>query len=113
MSSLIPTDYTTSLASIRRLVHEARYIAPRRVNIELLRIYWQIGATIIERQKTAPWGSKVPSQLSVNLRAEFLTANGFSPANLKCMRRFGRRGPIRAQSVNDPLANCPGATSSS
>jgi predicted nuclease of restriction endonuclease-like (RecB) superfamily len=107
MSSLIPTDDTTSLASIRRLVHEARYIAPRRVNIELLRIYWQIGATIIERQKTAPWGSKVPSQLSVNLRAEFLTANGFSPANLKYMRRFAEAWPDQDAIGQRPVGQLP------
>jgi predicted nuclease of restriction endonuclease-like (RecB) superfamily len=71
MSSPVPTDYAATLESIKRLVHEARYIAQRRVNTELLRLYWQIGATIIERQKTAPWGSKVLSRLSADLRAEF------------------------------------------
>ncbi|MFC5931809.1 hypothetical protein [Cryobacterium melibiosiphilum] len=41
MSSLVPTDDADTLESIKRLVHEARYIAQRRVNTEMLRLYWQ------------------------------------------------------------------------
>ena len=37
MSSPVPTDYAATLESIKRLVHEARYIAQRRVNTELAR----------------------------------------------------------------------------
>ncbi|MFV9429172.1 DUF1016 N-terminal domain-containing protein [Rhodococcus rhodochrous] len=62
MSSPVSSEYADTLESIKRLVHQARYVAQRRVNTELLRLYWQIGATIIERQKTAPWGSKVLSR---------------------------------------------------
>ncbi|WP_414706309.1 DUF1016 N-terminal domain-containing protein [Rhodococcus rhodochrous] len=76
MSALVPTDYAATLESIKRLVHEARYIAQRRVNTEQLRLYWQIGATIIERQKAAPWGSKVLARVSVDLREEFPTVKG-------------------------------------
>ena len=63
------------------------------MNTELPRLYWQIGATIIGQQKTAPWGSKVLSQLSMDLRAEFPYTKGFSPANLKYMRRFTEAWP--------------------
>lgn len=59
----------------------------------MLWLYWQIGAPIIGRQKTAPWGSKVFSQLSVDLRAEFPHTKGFSPANLEYMRRFAEAWP--------------------
>ncbi|MBC7596994.1 MAG: DUF1016 domain-containing protein [Kineosporiaceae bacterium] len=107
MSSLVPTDYPATLESIRRLVHEARYIAQRRVNTELLRLYWQIGATIIQRQKTAPWGSKVLAQLSVDLRAEFPSARGFSPANLKYMRRFAEAWPALDAIGQRPVGQLP------
>ncbi|CCW15078.1 DUF1016 N-terminal domain-containing protein (plasmid) [Rhodococcus aetherivorans] len=69
------------------------------MNTELLRLYWQIGTTIIERQKAAPWGRKVLAQLSADLRAEFPGAKGFSPANLKYMRRSAEAWP-------DPDAIC-------
>ena len=113
MSSLVPTDYAATLESIKRLVHEARYVAQRRVNTELLRLYWQIGATIIERQRTAPWGSKVLSQLSEDLRAEFPTTRGFSPANLKYMRRFAEAWPTEDAIGQRPVGQLPGVTSSS
>ena len=107
MSSLVPTDYAATLESIKRLVHEARYIAQRRVNTELLKLYWQIGATIIERQKTAPWGSKVLSRLSADLRTEFPNAKGFSPANLKYMRRFAEAWPDQEAIGQRPVGQLP------
>lgn len=107
MSSLVPTDYAATLESIKRIVHEARYIAQRRVNTELLRLYWQIGATIIERQKTAPWGSKVLARLSADLRAAFPTVKGFSPANLKYMRRFAEAWPDPATIGQRPVGQLP------
>ncbi|MDJ0419664.1 PDDEXK nuclease domain-containing protein [Rhodococcus opacus] len=107
MSSPVPTDYAATLESIKRLVHEARYIAQRRVNTELLKLYWQIGATIIERQKTAPWGSKVLSRLSADLRTEFPGAKGFSSANLKYMRRFAEAWPDQEAIGQRPVGQLP------
>lgn len=107
MSSLVPPDYADTLESIKRLVHQARYVAQRRVNTELLRLYWQIGSTIIERQKHAPWGSRVLSRLSEDLRAEFPSVKGFSPANLKYMRRFAEAWPDPAAIGQRPVGQLP------
>jgi predicted nuclease of restriction endonuclease-like (RecB) superfamily len=107
MSSLVPSDYVATLESIKRLIHEARYVAQRRVNTELLGLYWQIGSVIIERQKSAPWGSKVLVQLSADLRAEFPTAKGFSPAKLKYMRRFAEAWPDRDAIGQRPVDQLP------
>lgn len=107
MSSLVPPDYADTLESIKQLVHQARYVAQRRVNTELLRLYWQIGATIIERQKAAPWGSRVLSRLSEDLRAEFPSVKGFSPANLKYMRRFAEAWPDPDAIGQRPVGQLP------
>lgn len=107
MSSPVPSEYADTLESIKRLVHQARYVAQRRVNTELLRLYWQIGATIIERQKTAPWGSKVLSRLSADLRTEFPGVKGFSPANLKYMRRFAEAWPDPDAIGQRPVGQLP------
>ncbi|TCN53509.1 putative nuclease of restriction endonuclease-like (RecB) superfamily [Rhodococcus sp. SMB37] len=107
MSSPVPSDYADTLESIKQLVHRARYIAQRRVNTELLRLYWQIGATIIERQKTAPWGSKVLSRLSADLRTEFPGVKGFSSANLKYMRRFAEAWPDPNAIGQRPVGQLP------
>jgi hypothetical protein len=55
MTELEPTDYAATLDELKRHVHEARYQAQRKVNTELLRLYWRIGATILDRQRTAGW----------------------------------------------------------
>ena len=44
-------------------------------------MHWQIGETPIERQKTAPWGSKVLSRLSADLRAHLYLREGAAPSN--------------------------------
>ena len=43
---------------------------------------------ITGRPKTARWGSKVLSQLSMDLRAEFPAAKGFSPASVGMLREY-------------------------
>lgn len=84
MTELEPTDYAATLEELERRVYQAQ----RKVNTELIRLYWQVGHTILERQQTERWGSKVLSRLATDLRAEFLTMKGFSRANLFYMRGF-------------------------
>lgn len=88
MTELEPNDYAAALEQIKRHVRGARYQVQRKANAELLRLYWQIGETIIARQRAAAWGDRVLRRLADDLRAEFPTMKGFSPSNLKYMRRF-------------------------
>lgn len=104
---IVPADYASTLERIKRLVHEARYAAQRRVNTELLRLYWQIGRTILDRQKVAPWGSKVLDHLAGDLRAEFPTMKGFSRANLFYMRRVAEAWPDIEAFVQQPAGQMP------
>ncbi len=53
-------------------------------------MYWEIGNAILERQKNEGWGSKVIDRMSYDLKNEFPDMNGFSPRNLKYMRKFAR-----------------------
>lgn len=55
-------------------------------NTELLRLYWRIGDTILDRQAQQAWGSKVLERIATDLRTEFPTMTGFSRANLFYMR---------------------------
>jgi hypothetical protein len=58
------------------------------VNTALLTFYWDLGADIVERQKTAQWGSGFLKQLSADLMAEFPDVKGFSEANIRFVRRW-------------------------
>ncbi|WP_256377412.1 DUF1016 N-terminal domain-containing protein [Oerskovia sp. KBS0722] len=69
-------------------MHATRIRAARAVNSEVLRLYWSVGHEILERQQVAGWGSKVIDRLAADLRREFLDQRGWSPSNLKNMRRI-------------------------
>jgi predicted nuclease of restriction endonuclease-like (RecB) superfamily len=51
-------------------------------------MYWDIGQSILERQRDKGWGAKVIDRLSHDLKTAFPDMSGFSPRNLKYMRKF-------------------------
>lgn len=59
------------------------------VNIEMLKLYWNIGKIIMEIQKgneRASYGDSILEKLSIKLTNEF--GKGFSARNLRTMRKF-------------------------
>ena len=56
----------------------AQVKAAIKVNTELLRLYWRMGADICEKQKSATWGDGWLKELSRELMAEFPNMKGFS-----------------------------------
>lgn len=81
-------DYSQFLNSIKSRIREARISAARKVNKELIALYWSIGKDIVEKQEQLGWGKSVVEQLSEDLKNEFLGMDGFSTRNLWDMRRF-------------------------
>jgi predicted nuclease of restriction endonuclease-like (RecB) superfamily len=84
----VPSSYEATLAELKEQVHAARFTAQRRVNSELVGLYWRIGNTIAERQAAEGWGAKVIGRLADDLRTVFPDMKGFSPRNLTYMRTF-------------------------
>lgn len=107
MTDLVPDDYAATLEELKRQVHAARYQAQRRVNTELMRLYWGIGSTIVDRQLQAAWGSKVIDRLASDLRAEFPSMKGFSRANLFYMRRVAEAWPDAELFVQQAAGQLP------
>jgi predicted nuclease of restriction endonuclease-like (RecB) superfamily len=87
-SSPAVSGYAAALTELKQQVRAARFKAQRRVNTELIRLYWGMGATILQRQGDEGWGSNVIGRLATDLRAEFPEIKGFSRANRFYMRRF-------------------------
>ncbi len=81
-------DYPALLAEVKARVQAAQYAALRAVNKTLVRLYWDIGQLIVERQHSEGWGKGVVEQLSNDLRATFPGVGGFSVQNLWYMRQF-------------------------
>jgi hypothetical protein len=66
-------------------------------------LYWDIGQTILNRQDEQGWGAKIIDRLSEDLKEAFPEMNGFSPRNLKYMRKFAEQWPNR-EIVQEALA---------
>ena len=63
--------YSDLLAQIKAQVLQSRVQAARKINTELITMYWNIGRLILDRQTSEGWGSKVIDQIAADLRAEF------------------------------------------
>lgn len=81
-------EYAGLLQDVKQLIHSAQYEALKSVNKELIRLYWNIGRMIVERQKEHGWGKSIVETLAKDLQWEFPGMQGFSPQNLWYMRQF-------------------------
>ena len=81
-------DYTAFVGELTARISAARVAAARSVNMELVSLYWDIGAAIREKQTTLGWGDGVVDRLALDLKRTFPGATGFSPSNLWRMRQF-------------------------
>ena len=76
------------VSQLKNEIRSAQIKAAVRVNTELLRLYWRMGADICEKQKTASWGDSWLKELSNELTSEFPEMKGFSHRNLKYIRQW-------------------------
>jgi len=60
----------------------------KKVNIELMQLYWEIGSKIEHRQRKQGWGKSVVEVLAKELQKEFPGTKGFTARNLWFMRQF-------------------------
>ncbi len=105
-SSAMPEWYAEMLDNIKQLVAEGRRQVMWTANVQMSMMYYQIGTEILKRQSTEGWGAKVVDRLSADLKHSFPEMQGFSPRNLKYMRRFAELWPD-AQIVQRCVAQLP------
>ena len=86
----VPALYATLLADIKQRVQRAQVRAMLAVNAELIRLYWDIGRVIDERQQQEGWGAGVIPRLARDLRNDLPEEKGFSERNIKQMLAFYR-----------------------
>ena len=84
-------------------IKETRLRFVIQANTGMITLYWNIGNDILRRQETEGWGAKVIDRLSADLKEEFPEMSGFSPRNLKYMRRFAETW-TDSQIVQQPVA---------
>lgn len=88
--SFIKADatYTAWLKGIKQSFAQTQLKAAVSVNTALLEFYWQLGAEIVDKQKSSQWGDGFLAQLSQDLSAEFPDVKGFSKRNLWAIRQW-------------------------
>ncbi|MBK6627987.1 MAG: DUF1016 family protein [Flavobacteriales bacterium] len=107
------TAYRDLLRALQERIDSAKLNAARAVNHELVLLYWDLGRSILEKQRSEGWGESVVERLSRDLRKRYPGTTGFSPRNLWDMRRFHEtwsRNAILRQAVaelSEPFLNTP------
>lgn len=86
MKNIIGKEYVKFLNEIKSRVITARVHAIKSVSQELIKLYWDIGKSIVEQQEKYKWGDAIVEKLANDLVAEFEGARGFSVQNLWRMR---------------------------
>lgn len=84
----LPQGYTPFIQEIKERILKGRLETVVAANSAMILLYWEIGNAILLRQKNEGWGAKVIDRMSYDLKTEFPDMSGFSPRNLKYMRKF-------------------------
>lgn len=84
----ITNEYKVFFTEIKEKIYKAQYEAMKQVNVTLIRLYWDIGKSIVEKQQLHKWGKSVVETLAADLQNEFPGMNGLSNRNVWRMRRF-------------------------
>ena len=82
------TIYGSFIKEIKELIYRRQYEAMKKVNTELMLLYWEIGEEIDRKQREQGWGKSVVEILAKELQKEFPAVQGFSSRNLWLMRSF-------------------------
>ena len=90
MSKLIHIDsgYASWIQEIGHRFRKHQLQASVKVNMEMLRFYWSLGADIVNLEAESRWGDKFFQQLSLDLNDILPGVKGFSVTNLGYMKRF-------------------------
>lgn len=89
----LDNSYIQTINELKQKIKAARIKAALAVNAEMIYLYYDIGKTILERQTKEGWGTKIIDRLSKDLSSSFPEMKGFSPRNLKYMRKFAEFYP--------------------
>ena len=81
-------NYKNWISSLKDKIRSAQIKAALSVNEQMIMLYWDIGKSIVEKQKEHNWGSKIVEQMALDLKRELPDTNGFSRTNLFAMRKF-------------------------
>jgi len=84
----IDQEYKTLIREIKIKIQTSQIKAHIKVNVELLKLYWDIGKIITIKQNKSSWGDGVIKQISKDLQLYFPNMKGFSVRNIVYMKKW-------------------------
>ncbi len=89
MNDLVKNDeYYDDFSKIIEMIETRRYNAYRKVNEELIALYWDIGCFVSRQLESHRWGSKVVGSLALFLKQKYPTLKGFDRSGIYRMKQF-------------------------
>jgi predicted nuclease of restriction endonuclease-like (RecB) superfamily len=102
----MPDSYSVFFRDLKKRIQQGRLKIVLSANSALVMMYWDIGNSILQKQNNEGWGAKVIDRLSYDLKDAFPEMSGFSPRNLKYMRKFAESWPEK-EIVQRTVAQIP------
>jgi len=81
-------EFKDFVTDIKNRILSSQYEALKKLNRELIALYWAIGKDIVSKQEAYGWGKSVVKNLSQELQKEFVGMKEFSERNVWNMRTF-------------------------
>ncbi|MGN1404660.1 MAG: DUF1016 N-terminal domain-containing protein [Erysipelotrichaceae bacterium] len=86
-------SYLDFISTIKKEIESRRLKIVLNANSGMICLYWYIGNAILKKQKEEGWGTKVIDRMAKDLKDAFPDMSGFSPRNIKYMRKFAECWP--------------------
>ena len=86
-------NYLSFIEEIKKEIQNQRISVVLSANSSMICLYWKIGKAILQKQKEEGWGAKVIDRMAKDLKEAFPDMTGFSPRNIKYMRKFAECWP--------------------
>lgn len=86
-------SYLDFIEAIKKEIENQRLKVVLNANSSMICLYWNIGKAILKKQEEEGWGAKVIDRMAKDLKDAFPDMSGFSPRNIKYMRKFAECWP--------------------
>ena len=81
-------EYYDDFTKIVKMIETRRNNAYRKVNEELISLYWDIGCFVSQKVQSHKWGSKVVDKLAVFIKSKYPNLRGFDRSGIYRMKQF-------------------------
>ena len=85
--------YLKFIEEVKSEIQKQRISVVLNANSSMTCLYWNIGRGILKKQEEEGWGTKIIDRMAKDLKDAFPEMSGFSPRNIKYMRKFAESWP--------------------